>query len=137
MKAKKETKKTVKKTPPAIRVLWIEDDELQRMNASILIEMSGNTGDVAGTGNEALEYMKINTYDIVLTDIGMPGMSGWELAEQVRKKYDGKIKVVIISGWAAEVDSNMQKKYGVITIIGKPFTVDTIMTLFKETAAAL
>jgi FixJ family two-component response regulator len=69
----------------------------------------------------------------VFTDVGMPGMSGWELAHAIREQSE-MIPIAVITGWGEAVGSNEQKAAGVDWVIAKPFTADRISELVKEIA---
>ena len=112
--------------------MWVEDDEIIRKNAALTLEMLGHNGDTANCGKEALEYLEKKSYDIVFTDIGMSGMSGWELADKIKEKYNGKMKVAVISGWGSEIDDEKKKKHGVKYVLGKPFSIDQLEELLVE-----
>lgn len=113
-------------------VLWVEDDKMIREVAAEMIECLGHTGDVVGSGLEALECLEQKKYDLVITDIGMPGMSGWQLADKIKTKYNGKMKVAVLTGWGAQIDDNKKKEHGVGFILGKPFNISQLEKLIGE-----
>ncbi len=128
----KETTPTIAKTTKKfVKILWVEDDSIIRINAGIMLKTIGHTIDTASSGNNALEYLDKNTYDIVITDIGMPEMSGWQLANIIKEKYNGKIPVAVVSGWGSEIDEAEMQKHGVISLISKPFHLDQITKLLE------
>jgi CheY-like chemotaxis protein len=67
----------------------------------------------------------------VFTDIGMPGMSGWELAREIRQLNQG-IPIAVITGWGELVGSHEQRAAGVDWVVAKPFTADRILELVRE-----
>jgi len=67
----------------------------------------------------------------LFTDVGMPGMSGWELAREIRELNKG-IPIAIITGWGELVGSNEQRAAGVDWVVAKPFTADRIAELVRE-----
>jgi signal transduction histidine kinase/CheY-like chemotaxis protein len=135
----KEKKVVIKINLPeresSLRVLWVDDEEAIRENVGEILELLGHNGDVAKSGKEALEYLENNHYDIVITDIGMPEMCGWELADIINKKFDRKMKVAIVSGWGLEIDETEKKEHNVLFVLEKPFNILQLKTLFKEVAA--
>lgn len=67
-------------------VLIVEDDPIcQKINTS-LCKLSGMEASIAENGKQALEFLKKNDYDLVLMDIGLPDMSGIEVASKVREE---------------------------------------------------
>ena len=68
---------------------------------------------------------------MVFTDLGMPGMSGWEVAEEI-KKIDQKIPVILITGWEVLYKEREIKKSGIDLVVNKPFQIDQILRIVKE-----
>ena len=87
--------------------------------------------ELATCGAEALKLFAQNSFDAMLTDIGMPGMSGWELAQEVRKQ-NKNIPIAVITGWGEAVGSTEQRAAGVDWVIAKPFTTERIAELIAE-----
>lgn len=114
------------------KILWVDDDNMIKELALNIIEVLGHKGDSVSSGKDALEYLENNIYDLVVTDIGMPGMNGWELAEKIKEKYEGKIKVAVQTGWGDQIDDEMKKKYGIISVLGKPFKVEQVKNLINS-----
>ena len=82
------------------------------------------------SGKDALEYLDKNSCDIVFTDIGMPEMNGWELADIIRNRFGNKIKIVIVSGWnVEEKDKEINK---IDFIMQKPFTLEELEKIFLQ-----
>ncbi|MFC1746656.1 response regulator, partial [Candidatus Riflebacteria bacterium] len=76
-----EEKREVKKEPisdyeGSAKVIWVDDELINRKVAIAMLQKLGHQGDTAESGQEALAYLDKNEYDLVITDIGMPGMSG-------------------------------------------------------------
>jgi signal transduction histidine kinase/CheY-like chemotaxis protein len=71
--------------PQALRVLVVEDDALIRMSIAEMLESRGHTVFEAGDGNEAIRVHTSETIDVLLADVGLPGMSGVEVAERMRE----------------------------------------------------
>jgi CheY-like chemotaxis protein len=74
-------------------------------------------------------------FDCVFTDVGMPGMSGWELAREIRQ-INASIPIAVITGWGEAVGSHEQKEAGVNWIVAKPFTADRIAELVRDINSA-
>ena len=115
-----------------IRVLWVDDEEAIRTLGRMYMEKLGYFSDIANGGLEALELLRNNHYDLVISDIGMPGMDGWQLAEAIKNTHP-EVKVVIVSGWGSEAGTDKKIRYGVSHILGKP----TSMNKLKEMIGAV
>ena len=65
-------------------------------------------------------------FDLVLTDLGMPGISGWEVNKRIKQTHPEK-PVVIISGWGAQLTEEEIKASKVDLVLAKPFNLDQII----------
>jgi CheY-like chemotaxis protein len=105
------------------KILWVDDDPLIRNLASEILESLGIEGDLTDSGLKALKLLEGKQYDLVITDIGMPGMSGWELCDIINEKHNSKMKIAVVSGWGAEVDEETMEQHGVSYVVEKPFKI--------------
>jgi len=80
---------------------------------------------------DGLKLLDADRFDAVFTDIGMPGMSGWEFARFIRVR-DAKIPIAVITGWGEAVNSAEQKEAQVNWVLTKPFSADRITDLAAE-----
>jgi len=114
-----------------VRVLVIDDEEdIRRLLADILTS-GGHVVSSASNGIEALEILKEENFDLVLTDLEMPGMSGWEIARSI-KKVAPETMIALITGWGANLDSAQLQESGIDKIVNKPFRMDQILSLARE-----
>lgn len=109
-----------------LRILVVDDDENIREILQDLLEMSGNQVVLSSNGEEALGFFYAQEFDLVITDLGMPGMSGWEVNKRIKSTHPQK-PVVIISGWGAQLSEEEIKANGVDLVLPKPFSLDQIM----------
>lgn len=112
------------------RILWVDDDQTIRNIGAKILRQSGHSVDTASGGNGALALLKESTYDLLITDIAMPDMSGLDLAKDVRGKY-GSMKVVTISGYG-DNEMNDEKTSGVNYSLGKPIDMEALQLLILE-----
>jgi signal transduction histidine kinase/CheY-like chemotaxis protein len=116
--------------PTKINVLVVDDEDFVRELLKEILECEGCDVQVAECGAEALELFGAAQFDCVFTDVGMPGMSGWELAQAIRE-HNKDIPIAVITGWGEAVGSNEQKAAGVDWVVPKPFTADRISELVQ------
>jgi CheY-like chemotaxis protein len=114
-----------------LRLLVVDDEDFVRELLHEILESEGCVVTLAQNGDEALQLFQDGQFDGVFTDVGMPGMSGWELAQAIRHQSE-MIPIAVITGWGEAVGSNEQKAAGVDWVIAKPFTADRISELVKE-----
>lgn len=113
------------------RVLWVDDDDLIRNFVGKLLVRLNHKADIADSGYDALELLAKNEYDLLVTDIGMPGMSGWDLLNKIQGQYP-KMKVAVITGWNIDTCSDKSKDLGADYILGKPVDTNDIKNLIGE-----
>src|SRR3954453_19374789 len=101
------------------RILTVEDDERIRTAVKLALEDEGWTVDEAGSGEEALEMFQRATPDVVLIDIMLPGIDGFELCRPLRKTSDLPIVMVtarvdthdVVAGLEAGADDYLPKPF--------------------------
>jgi CheY-like chemotaxis protein len=113
------------------KFLVVDDEESVRDLLRDILEAEGHEVVVAGSGREALALFADAGFAAVLMDVGLPGMSGWELARSVRER-DAHIPLAIITGWGEAVGSNAQKAAGVDWVVAKPFTIEQIIAIARD-----
>lgn len=116
---------------PSTRLLVVDDEDFVRDLLSEILEGENCEVELAQDGTEALALFREREFDAVFTDVGMPGMSGWELAREIRQ-VNKQIPIAIITGWGEIVGSSEQRAAGVDWVVAKPFTADRIAELVCE-----
>jgi len=124
-------KETVAGCEGSARVLWVDDDEIIRITGKALFEKLKHSADIAASGEEALSLLRKNRYDLMITDIGMPNMNGWQLAERIKGQYPD-MKVAVVTGWGANISLEEKEKYGVGYVFGKPIHIEQLRQLVDE-----
>jgi PAS domain S-box-containing protein len=113
------------------RVLWVDDEEMVRTTGKELLEWLHHHADVAASGEEALRLLRDNRYDLLITDIGMPHMNGWQLAERIRGEYP-EMRLAAVTGWGADVSNQIQEAHGVGYVLAKPLAMDQLRDLVND-----
>ena len=123
--------------PGSGTILLVEDDEGIRHLADRVLRKAGYTMLTAGTGIEALRQLANydGTVDLLLTDMVLPGMSGWELAEQIAHEHPS-IKVLCTSGYADEAIMRNRVLDRGVPFIAKPYTVADLTRAVQEVLSA-
>ncbi len=112
-------------------VLIVEDDEKMRDLLRKIIAREGYQVEEAANGNAALTLIEKNVYDIVLSDVKMPGLDGIELLKKI-KKISARTYVVIMTAFGT-IDSAVESmKHGAYDYISKPFKLDEIQILIQK-----
>ncbi|MBP1746092.1 MAG: Fis family transcriptional regulator [Deltaproteobacteria bacterium] len=115
----------------AFKILIAEDEDISLNN--ILDTLRDEGYDVSGTkdGTEALQKIEKGNFDVLITDIKMPGLSGIELLEKVKEEYPD-IEVIIITGFGSIGSAVDAMKKGAFDYITKPFDLDELTMKVKK-----
>ena len=116
---------------PSSRVMIVEDEiELGQIIQQAL-EEEGHTAIFFSQGGEALKAFREEPFDLVITDLGMPVLSGWEVAGAIRR-IDQDVPIVMITGWGDQLDDALLQKHRIKPVIGKPFEIDHLLQAIAE-----
>ena len=118
-------------TTSITRLLVVDDEDFVRDLLGEILEGEHCEVHLAESGSEALTLFREHEFDSVFTDVGMPGMSGWELAREIRL-INQTIPIAVITGWGEAVGSHEKKAAGVDWVVAKPFTADRIADLVRD-----
>jgi signal transduction histidine kinase/CheY-like chemotaxis protein len=128
---KKKNVIPLEKKQKKARILVIDDEEDIRKLLKDILTNAGHKVEIAADGNEGIEIFKKKKFDLVLTDLGMPVMSGWEVAEKV-KSINEKVPVALITGWNVKLDGSEMNDSGINLVIHKPFKMEQVLNLVQE-----
>ena len=107
-----------------IKVLVVEDIALNQLLMKTLLDDFGFEQDIAANGKIAIEKLKTKSYDIILMDLQMPEMNGFETTEYIRKTLNSKIPIIALTADVTTVDLAKCKAVGMNDYIAKPLTRD-------------
>ncbi|HEX9901074.1 MAG TPA: ATP-binding protein, partial [Candidatus Methylomirabilis sp.] len=122
--------------PGPLRILVVDDEEGIRVSLYAALQREGHFVAVAASGEEGLRLFGISKFDVVLTDLGMPGMSGWQVAQAV-KRLRPRTPVVLITGWGATLSEADRHRPEADAILAKPVTAKAILQLLARLNADL
>ena len=113
------------------RILIVDDDHAMRLALSESLESCGYDIGAAENGNEALSLFNKRKFDLVVTDMKMPGMTGIEVLQGV-KKMSPDIPVILITAYGTVNTAVEAMKEGAAEFIMKPFSLDDLETVVKN-----
>jgi PAS domain S-box-containing protein len=119
---------------PQHRILVVDDSVDSARSMSLLLKrMWGQVVEVAHDGEEALEKTKTFRPDLILLDIGLPGMSGYDLAKRLRDQPESEgLTLVAMTGWGNEDDLRRSRESGFAHHLVKPVDIDALRDLIAE-----
>jgi DNA-binding response OmpR family regulator len=117
------------------KILVVDDDILVLEALEELLTASGYVVRVAARGQEALEMLDRERFDLLILDVVMPKMTGLDLCREVRKRDDemSKVKIIMLTAKTEEKDVEIQEKYGCDLYLTKPIDPGRLKELIRET----
>jgi len=120
------------------RILVVDDEPDVAAVVKDVLATAGHDVDTAMSGAVALQMIELTAYDLVFTDLGMPDMSGWDVAEKINTVKPG-LTVALVTGWGTSLDEVDAARRGVSAVVHKPFEIDELLAiahrLLSKTAA--
>ncbi len=113
------------------KILIVDDEPIVRLSCKRILEPEGYEVDIASDGYEAMEKIKENLYDVIITDLKMPKMDGFEVLTWI-KQNSSVSKIVIITGYSTQEIAEKAISSGAHRYIEKPFTPETLLRIVRE-----
>ncbi|OGQ96392.1 MAG: hypothetical protein A2521_09245 [Deltaproteobacteria bacterium RIFOXYD12_FULL_57_12] len=111
-------------------ILVVDDDETVQLVVTEMLSMLGYTIVTAGDAREALNVFGSRHFDLMITDLTMPGQTGWELAHEIIK-INPDIKIIFMSGYV-EIDQARAELFQKSIFLQKPLAIDTILAAIAD-----
>ncbi|MCK4384628.1 MAG: response regulator [candidate division Zixibacteria bacterium] len=113
------------------KVLIVDDQPIITDLLVDILKRIGYNSEVALGGKDGLKIFAKDGFDLVITDLSMPDISGWEVSKSV-KRQNPFVPVILITGWGVEPDPHKMKDSGVDFVINKPFQIDQLEKIIKR-----
>jgi len=114
---------------PGRRILAADDDPAFRALFQLAAAKVGVEADVVSTGREAINAMKAHRYDVALMDLNMPALSGWEVLDFLRAKWEARPKRLFVVTGFRDQDFSAADRGIVIAALYKPIALDDLRAL--------
>ncbi|MBI3078748.1 MAG: response regulator [Deltaproteobacteria bacterium] len=119
--------------PRGAKILIIDDEPEVRAVLRDFLEAQGHTAVEAADGPAGVARFEAERFDLVLTDLSMPGMSGWEVAATLKSRV--QLPVGLITGWSDQLDPAKLAAKQVDFVLTKPFQLDEVLRCVAEALA--
>ncbi len=120
-----------------MRVLVVDDNRDAADSVAMLLDMYGATATVAYDGASALASLAQWWPDVVLLDLGMPSMDGYEVATRIRQTWrDRPVTLVALTGWGQAADRDRTRAHGFDAHLVKPVGLDALLALLADCGSA-
>jgi DNA-binding response OmpR family regulator len=127
---------TADKVPPPTHrsrkatVLVIEDNRDTADTLCRLLELSGYDVRVAYTGTDGVQLASARPPDVVLSDIGLPGLNGWDVARELRRNpATAGVRLIAVTGYGSDEDRRHAAEVGYDYLLTKPADPETLLAL--------
>ena len=111
------------------RILVVDDEKLIVKGIRFSLEQDGMEVDTAFDGEEALEYARNNTYDLILLDVMLPKLTGFEVCQQIREFSN--VPIIMLTAKSEDMDKILGLEYGADDYITKPFNILEVKARIK------
>ena len=112
------------------RILIVDDNRDSTEMLAAMFGLAGHHTEMAYDGNEALAKVEEHRPDLILLDIGLPGMSGYDVCRAIRQQPWGRgVVIVALTGWGQEEDRRRSKEAGFDAHLVKPVPRETLLKL--------
>ena len=108
------------------RILVIDDEQPIAELLEDALSAAGHAVEIAVSGSEGIKMAEVSEYDLVLTDLGMPDVSGWEVANRIHANSPG-VPVVLVTGWGTTIGADEIRDGGVSAVVHKPFEIKELL----------
>lgn len=116
----------------AQRILIVEDNEDSALSLQMLLEALGYAVDVEHDGEGAVRTANAKSPDVILMDIGLPRMSGYDAARQIRADCKDKpMMIIALTGWGQESDRRQSAEAGIDHHLVKPLDLGRLRQILE------
>lgn len=122
--------------PAKNRILVVDDEEALRTVLGSELEGEGYAVQMAGDGDEAIKILEKDTFDLILLDIKMPTVDGFEVLKFV-KQHQPATKVIMLTGFADLKNAIESKKLGAEDFVSKPYDLVDLLTTVERVLSGL
>lgn len=113
------------------KILIADDESLTRWSLKEALTQEGHEVIVVEDGKKAVEEVKKENFDFIITDLFMPEMDGWKVLDMIRQ-INPSTKVIVITAYGEEGEKKRAKEQGAYDYIEKPYLIERIRNILKQ-----
>ncbi|MDP6483747.1 MAG: response regulator [Nitrospinota bacterium] len=113
------------------RILLIDDDPVNTELFRTILETAGHRIETLNDPREGLNMFRSGSFDVVISDLSMPGVSGLKVAKTA-KDHDPNIPIILITGWGGETDNRELTESGVDVLLSKPISGKNLLNAVAQ-----
>jgi signal transduction histidine kinase/CheY-like chemotaxis protein len=118
--------------PNGLRILVIDDEPTVLLFLGRSLNRLGHRAETASNGLEGIQRFEAQKFDLVITDLGMPAMSGEEVVRRIRQ-LSVRVPIILLTGWADQLRAQGETPIGVDLVLGKPLTLEQLSAAIART----
>jgi signal transduction histidine kinase/CheY-like chemotaxis protein len=118
----------------SLRILIVDDEEMIRHVLYQMLHRRGHRVVSAAGGQEALDYLHRQSFELVCSDLGMPDLSGWDVL-RIARQIDPATRTMLITGWGDQIGEHEAHANNIDYVLAKPFDVNELHRLVAILAA--
>ena len=115
-----------------VNLLFVEDNIFNQELACFILDKIGCNVDIANDGSEAIEILRDKTYDLILMDINMPGLDGYETTRMLRERLVIETPIIAFTTNVLEEDIQRCLDCGMNDHLGKPYTEQQLSSIIYK-----
>jgi signal transduction histidine kinase/CheY-like chemotaxis protein len=119
-------------TGEAARILLIDDQHDVRDSVADMLRVLGYQAHAVATGDEAIHLADAEDFDLVITDLGMPGLNGLELARALHRDQP-ELPILLLTGWGNQYEG--RPPADITRVVAKPVTLETLASIVRDVLA--
>jgi len=113
------------------KILLVEDNKINQMITQKMLEKKNISCVIIDNGEDAVEHMRKNSYDLILMDVHLPGINGTEATEEIRK-FNSTVPIIALTAISLNENREMLLSYGMNEVITKPFLPEKFYEIVTE-----
>lgn len=114
-----------------LRLMFVDDEE-ELVSALVeRLELRGIDAIGVTSGDEALEHLREESFDVVIIDVKMPGIGGLEVLRTVSRRYPN-VKVILMTGHGSAKDSEIGRRLGAVAYLQKPVDLEDLLATIER-----
>jgi DNA-binding NtrC family response regulator len=118
-----------------LRLMFVDDEE-ELVSALVeRLELRGIDAIGVTSGDEALEHLREESFDVVIIDVKMPGIGGLEVLRTVSRRYPN-VKVILMTGHGSAKDSEIGRRLGAVAYLQKPVDLEDLLATIELATAS-
>ncbi len=113
------------------RIFIVEDESTIRDLYKDMLGMQGYTVFTVESGEEGLQHWDNDSFDLIICDLGLPGMNGWEFIARIRQR-NARVPIIALTGWGDLISTREAANHQVQKVVAKPVQLGQLMQIIDE-----